>query len=248
MIFLFKKPKIVVDCMTVNNSAHEFFKIEKAIEFLPRWWKETPSRYDEKFYKASTIKQCSGFIELYKQGFILPNWSDLAIEVKEGSYQWQFSDRVSEIEVHGKQQWETYADPTQFGHIKLNSPWWLKTKSDIKFMFLSPTWNYPMGTPLTFLNGTVNYKYQHSTNVNALISLRDDATFLVPHGQPLAHIVPITEKEVELRHHLISAEELAKIQPSQFSFTNMYKERTKKLKAKESKPRCPFNPKMYGEE
>jgi hypothetical protein len=190
-------------------------------------------------HKASTIKHCTGFIEYYKQGFILPAWSDLAIEVKDGNYRWQFSDRRSVIEVHPKEQWESYADPKSYGHMKLCSPWELKSKSDTKFMFLAPSWNYPMGTPLTFLNGTVEYKYNHATNINVLISLRDDATFNIPHGQPLAHIVPITDKQVELRHHLVSAEELSRIQPSSFSFTNTYKQRVKMTKANEAK--CPFS-------
>ena len=236
MIFI-KRSKVVIDCLTVNPSAMKYFPIAQTKQFLPTWWKQCPSKFKAGFSESPTIKKCNGIHDHFDQGFIIPLWSDLDINIKDGGYQWQFSDHSSIIEPHSPEQWKYYADPTKFGHMKLISPWHLKTKADIQFLFLNPAWHFPIEKPFEILNATVSYKYQHATNINLMLSLMQDTVVNLKAGQPMAHIVPITEKEVILKHHLVSEKEIPNV--IQFSFMNLYQKRKAHQIAKEKK--CPFS-------
>lgn len=236
MIFI-KRPKIVVDCLTSNQSAFEYFPIAPTKQFLPDWWKQCPSKFKSGFSDAPTIKKCNGIHDYFGHGFILPLWSDLDMEIKAGGYSWQFSDRSSLIEAHSPEQWKYFAEPTKYGHTKLISPWHLKTKSAIDFLFLNPAWHLPIEKPFEILNASVSYKYQHATNINLMWSLQQDMVVSLKAGQPLAHIIPITEKEVVLKLHLVDAKELPQV--TQFSFMNLYQKRKAHQIAKEKT--CPFS-------
>jgi hypothetical protein len=68
MIFIFKKPKLVIDCFTDRPGVFNFSKIDYAHKFYPEWWKQTPKSFIENIYEMSTIKKCRGIIDTYKQG------------------------------------------------------------------------------------------------------------------------------------------------------------------------------------
>ena len=78
MMFFFKKKNIVVDCFTTSVTAYKYHPIKKASEFLPEWWKKVPaynnvsSPYSNNMMvERTSIKKCTGFTSLYKNGFIL---------------------------------------------------------------------------------------------------------------------------------------------------------------------------------
>lgn len=236
MIFI-KRSKVVVDCLTSNESAMEYFPIAPTKKFLPEWWKQCPSKYIAGFSDVATIKKCNGIHDHFDQGFILPLWSDLNFNVRGDVFEWQFSDRQSIIEPHTPEQWKYFADPAKFGHMKLISPWHLKTKANIKFLFLNPAWHLPIEKPFEILSATVSFKFQHATNINLMLSLMQDTVVNLKAGQPMAHIVPITEKEIILKHHLVDESDLPQV--TQFSFTNLYQKRKAHQIAKEKS--CPFS-------
>jgi hypothetical protein len=60
--------------------------------------------------------------------------------------------------------------------------------------------------------------------------------FQIKAGQPLAHLIPLTEKKVSLKHHLITREEF----DSKFRNNNVYLHSTKESKRLKSLNKCPF--------
>jgi hypothetical protein len=241
-MFLFKKKKIILDCFTYNSSAYEYGKIERASKFYPDWWKNTPKENPNKppIGISTTNKTCPGFIENYQYGVMLPLWTDLTISVNgtEKSYRWQYADMESRIEIHGGAQWDTYADPNTHIHLKIITPWLIKCKEDVPFMYMRPYWNYQPFSSISVPTGIVNYKYQHGTNFNMYINTTLDAHIELKHGDPLAHMIPIDNREVTIHNHLIDNKEYDKIF-AKLKFNGNYNRVKKLMQEKESK--CPFH-------
>lgn len=239
-MFWFKRSKIVVDCFTSNKSAYELFPIDHSIKFVPEWWKNTPKEYVvRELFPVSTIKRCPAIINQYKHGIILPLWSDLAISVREGA-KWEamFSDPRAAIEPHDANQWKSYANPAEFTHLKLKSPWAIKTKDEIYWTYNKPVWNFPAENNLIITPGIVEFKHQHSTHVNILVPLQPKPPYVISSGQPIAQMIPLTEKEIEVRTHLISEDEYNAQYTNSFlySFTKNYT----RLKNIKKEKKCPF--------
>ena len=143
-IFL-KKSKIVVDCFTTNSVINDLHPIASANNFYPEWWKRLESTVMANgpsgvLRPEGTIKRCDGVLDLYKQGFVIPLWSDLIIETtEEGNYRYQFpTDGNPPITNHLAAQMGPAFEKLM--HIKVISPWLAEEKSGVKFSFNQPTW------------------------------------------------------------------------------------------------------------
>lgn len=245
-MFFFRKKTIVVDAFTSMAAVHEFYPIKPARNFFPDWWKQMPSHVEQFTpfgvpIPHATIKRCEGFIDLYKNGFVIPLWSDLNIKTtKDGSYGYVFSASNSpQISQHPS--FELGDEFKDLIHMKMYSPWILQEKTGLNFVYKQPFWNQIdlLGDVFT-PPGVINYKHQITTNVNLLFK-KQDKIYNFQQGMPLAHIIPMSENEVNLKTHLIDVKEFNLIQEKYLhrgSFLNKYK-KMKNLHDKiESK--CPF--------
>lgn len=212
---LWIKPKeVLLECFTSNSSVFDLAKPDHAVKFVPDWWKDVPPSFvgAGAFFKSPTIKKCSGFIENFKHGLMLPMWSDLSIELGRAGtvdYRWQYSDFHSELETHSFEQINNYLDPKQVFHAKLMNPWAFKCKEDTPWMWSNPTWNMLGTNHYVALPGVVDYKYQHSVHVNLLFSRGQTTKVIeIPFRMPLVQITPLTERRLKVKHHLVSQKEL----------------------------------------
>lgn len=243
MIF-FKRKEIVVDCFTNLNSAYNFFPIQESSKFLPNWWKNTskyiPVNDIYSIFNDKTLKSCNGLIDTYREGFMIPLWSDLLITVKDKIASCVFADQKSYTNVHSPQQWNTYADPNEVGHIKIASPWKIKTKSNIKFFLTKPYWNYKMLEDFSILSGTLSFKYQHESNINMFINLEKNKNLIIEANSPLAHIIPLTENKVIFKNHLIDDKEFNSFS-DKFIFGGSYDFKKSFLnRLEKTEKKCPF--------
>ena len=237
--FFIPKKKIIVDCFTADINAYQVFPIEKANKFIPKWMKSSASTFNLNGIDRSTIKRCSGIIDYYKQGIILPMWCDLNLIINNGGYSWEFSNSFSSADNHAHQQWDCYVNPNEFGHLKLFSPWRFKTKESISWYAIKPTWNFSLKEEYHIPSGALNFKYQSTTNVNILIDIRKNTKFVIEAGQPMTHYIPLSDRPIELRHHLVSSQEFIQLSPGDVKFIGSYLEVMNQAKIKERK--CPFS-------
>lgn len=249
MIFFFKKPTVVVDFFTHRSDVIEFAPIDYAHRFYPNWWKKTPSSFINSFVRVPTIKRCNGILDTYKHGFIIPMWSDLAINVttsydsnniENKNITWQYADHISTCESHDHKEWQTYADKNKYYNFKILSPWIAKSKSQVNFYLTKPFWNQPLGLPYEILSGTLNFKYNHGTNIQTMINIQTDFTYNIQALTPMAHIIPLTEKKLIIKNHLIDLSEWNSMhQNFLHTFENHYSKSLKIQKKFEKK--CPFH-------
>lgn len=226
MFFVVKNNVLNVDVFTTHSRAFENYQIKKSSGFIPSWFKNSQKEYqvDGEFIKKPTIKTCAGLINNYKSGFIIPLWTDLGIKCtfneNKLSINWKFADETTTATNHPFQEWESFLNPLDYFHVKINSPWLIKTKEDINWFFTSPYWNInPF--EISFPQGVLEFKHQHASNINMFFKI-EEKTYFLEQNTPLVQLIPLTEKTVKLHHHLISQEEAEKMYPLKSRFINDY--------------------------
>ncbi|MFZ8929329.1 MAG: hypothetical protein ACO2YY_09085 [Pseudohongiellaceae bacterium] len=205
-----KKNTIKVKCYTANKGGIHYAYPPQIVS-QPSWAKnlkgasplEVARNMVEKTEPRTfrTIQTCPGRFELYKKGFIIPLWSDLYIQVNEkGEWRYQFSDLESKIDEHHWVQYSSLCKEGEFSHLKIISPWILDSPDDIDFIAIKPAWEIKALHGLEILPGILNFYHQHSMNVNLFIknSKEKKQEFFLKAGTPLYHVIPLTDRRVEL--------------------------------------------------
>lgn len=238
-----KKKEITLDCYTHRADVYNYFPIVEAKNKIPDWFKKTPpSCFKGAKDHVKTIKGCPGLLEYWTKGFVLPLWSDLSIileqEGKTG-YEWQYSDLLSSIDVHDPEQTNNHFPETKYQHLKLLSPWLFVCSEDISFLAVEPAWQFDVLKNVRILTGVLNFKFQSGTHIN-MFCLREDKEkeTILRSGTPLYNFIPLTEKKIKLKTHLISLDKFDRIKQSgmRTSFNRAYDTNKKLLQEKT----CPF--------
>jgi len=241
MIFKFPKKKLVLDCFTHHEYIAKTAPILPAIKVIPDWWRGLPSSfYEESFHPFPTMKNCVGMIEYYKKSIVIPMWSELAVSIEpNGMYRWQFSDGTTEAKPHDITKQAT-GFLNDYAHLKISSPWLLRTKEDISWVWSHPTYSYPKSHNIVSLPAIVKYNTQFSTNINILISRKEQGIITIPQGQPMVFMTPMSDKKVEIVRHVISKEEwdTKNAISNSISFIDKYRVGIKKA---EQFSDCPFH-------
>jgi len=242
MLFKFPQKKIVLECFTTRQSILETAPVTPAVKHFPNWWKALPNSYREKskLFEPPTMKSCAGMVDYYRKSIVLPLWSDLAVDIQKDlkEYRWQFSDGKSVVSYHDIDA-QAKGFMASYVHLKIMSPWIFKCKEDINWVWSHPAYNYQDSNYVASLPAIVSYKQQSETNINILISNEKTQKILIPQGQPMVFMTPMSDRKVEIIRHLVSKEEyekmLAPIERISFrhKFYNI-------VKRKEQFKDCPF--------
>lgn len=220
-----KKTTLHLDVFTPVAELIDLLPIKLAREVMPEWYKKLPATVNHRGPERGTMKTCPGVVDLFKAGFVVPSWRDIYLEINSGVVN-TFPEQSAEM--HPSIQWGTgFPD---YSHAKLISPWKIQEKTGVKFLWSNAFWFN--NTDNYFVpSGVVEYKYQHTTNVNLLINKkRFPNKFTINAGEILAQVIPMTEQNVKLHFHAVSEEEYAtKFYTPQYTFVGQYFKRKKAL-------------------
>jgi len=245
MMFWFKPKEIVVDCFTYHHSIYDYYKPLNASKFIPDGWKKLPKTFEVKTFpnnpnsnlmsEVPTIKTCNGFINLYRTGFIIQNHCEIIIEADaNANINASSSDpNISFISQHQSYQlWDDIFK--EYTHVKLTTPWYMVEKTGVKFMYSKCTWNDTnVADNFHVVSGILDFKIQHNSHIN--FYMKKNSILRLYAGQPVAHIIPLSENKIKLKHHLISREEYS----NRFIFSPATKLYSEFLRIK-TKKECPF--------
>jgi len=214
-MFFFIKPSVIhLDCFTTDSRVHKFYPIAPSSQFLPEWWKKLPKTYkNQKIWGgAPTMKSCSGFIEYYKNSISIPMWCDFVIDIggKGQGFRWQFADYKTNADVHDIDQYKDFMDIDEYTQFKITSPWYIKTNRSIKWMWSHPVWNYHEPGLLTVLPAIIDFKYNHSTHINAILTKSNKRIVNITQGVPIVNLVPMSDKRVKVHNYLLTEDEFQK--------------------------------------
>lgn len=227
-MFWFKRKEITLDLFTCIEKINRAHPPRRASAFMPDWWKRLGDYYEEpilpigKTKKTGTMKFCSGFRDLYASGFIIPLWADLDLHVGTESFYWVFPNKMMSATYHDVQQHgNSFPD---YHHIKLLSPWFAKEKTGIKFIYMEPTWSLlPFNGNVRMPPGVMSFNLQPALNLNILVRKgKEDYKLTLEADTPVAHLIPMTDKKVILKTHVVSEAEHVAIEKSNIA-TKFYK-------------------------
>tara|TARA_R110002072_G_scaffold136943_1_gene279610 strand:- start:703 stop:1389 length:687 start_codon:yes stop_codon:yes gene_type:complete len=228
MIFLKNKP-LRVDCYTDYKHAYEMFPIQKSVAAKPE-------------LHSGDLKRCIGLQNIYKQGFVMPLWTDINIKMAEiGDPFWSAhsADEATQVAYHPNEQFGTVINTDKYQNFKVISPWALTCTEDVKFISAPLLWQFDtLPGDVKVLNGVTDFKYQHTTNFIFLHKKGPRPTEFTLHcGTPLYQFIPLTERKIDLRLHLVTPQEwlFYSDRSSRISFTNNYL-KVKAFSNKRNKP------------
>jgi hypothetical protein len=210
--FFHRKKKIVVDCLTCLPAAYEYTPIVRASKTIPDWWKKLehvgPLKKENGVYDIeNNMKNCYGFVELYKRGAVIENWCDIYLNVSQEGYEYYKSYGIAPQQ-HRREEYKGGFE--NYHHIKLISPWHFREKTGMHFLFMGAEW--AIEYPVKVLPGVVQYRDNCGTHINMMLpKYHESYDFTLKLGQPLAHIIPLNDDvKVEFKNHLLTEEELKK--------------------------------------
>lgn len=212
MFFWKKNEEVILEFFTHIPSVYEFFKIKPSTFHFPGWWKNLPIdkcpvgkiRND---FTGTNMKHCRGFIDLYKHILTLPMWAELEIKIEDNNFKW-ISNSGMDITQHHPEQYQGLHSDYNFFHLKINTPWALyNKKSKVDIMLIDNNLHKP--SPLfTVVPGVLKGDQRHQINVNLFgQSTQQPRVVNYSFNEPLVHLVPITDKKVKLKYHLIDIKE-----------------------------------------
>lgn len=234
---LFGTSTLVVDMFTPNAAAFEYAKPALAEEFYPNWWKKLPRHQEIRnaagtTYAVPNMRGCAGFIDQYRHGFIVPMWSDLAVAMQPDTYHWQFADQVSTAFTHNPEQAGSFLTDDDMRSLKLITPWVAATKESVYWQIVQPLWSQGFQTDWVVPPAVVNFSQIGNMNINMLVrGTGSPKDFLIPYKTPMVHYVPMCEKPIKLKLHLVSEDEFKRIHEKDRPLAFVYSH-FKKLKAK----------------
>jgi hypothetical protein len=219
------------------------YKIDYTSKFYPDWWKKLPKTYvDEsygEYWPKPTMKTCVGFNLFHRYGISMPLWTDICIDIpNQNEVCWKFADRITESEWHNAKQWGDYIKEG-YANIKIDAPWKFVCKEDINFVWVQNLWLTEDFSEVIIHPGILDYKTQHSTNINCFIPTDKTKNYIIPSGKPLTNIIPMSDRKVKIHNHLVDDKEYnqlaAKSTPLSFSNWNF-----KRKKLLDNEKKCPF--------
>ena len=183
-----EKPKI--HWWSVIDGVDKVTPILPAKEFIPDWWKKVERFINKNHDQKGTVRNCPSFPEYINQGFVVPLWCDLHIEIKHDGYEWHTPDKMFSFSSHGDEQFRDYLPQ----HMKDNTsmvlkpacPWRVKTPPGWSVWQLPMTYHY---NPLfETLPGIIWSDIHHEINQQML--MKQYGEFVIKRGTPLAMYVP----------------------------------------------------------
>lgn len=240
--FFHRTPEINLDCFTCDPNVHKYTPIVSASKTIPEWFlnvpvPENPVELDfiNEEVKHRNIRSCYGFLEFYKKGVVMESWCDMGIKTETDSFQCFFSGPPDPISHKSEQYGNAFS---KYFNLKMRSPWLFNCSQNINFMFVGAEWS--LGDyDIKVLPGIVNFELASSGNFFIMIPRKQDQ-FIINMGTPMIHIVPLTEKKIKHKVHLLTKGEYAKkINVPSYSFFGWRK--VKGIIKRNEKRGCPFS-------
>ena len=215
MFFWHKRSTITLDCFTYLEGISLNYPIARSGKFYPSELKDVPKYINTKISNdpqskltenIETIKNCHGLHELYTNGIIIPAWDDFSAEmINDNRHSIYSRTNTVKGEHHPRYQYNNEIFKG-YSHLKFLSPWYLKEKTGVKFIWMDPIWNRSTNLrDMSILPAILDFKTQHASHINTFI--KNGSTVKVKIGDPLVHLIPMSEKKINVKVHLLSFDE-----------------------------------------
>lgn len=211
----------------------ELYPLQSANRYLPDWYKEIKitKHIDDRGFEPvpAHAKRCPAIQSEILNGYVLPSWTDIHIEIKYGNVQVDAAiggiktlgpDDWEWIQVHFKGQIEqmNLNTPTHFGIFKLISPYYFVTDKGYGLSFRPMPYHF--NQHIRILPGMVETDIWHETNfpfefVQNLSPMKQ-TKFVIKAGEPLGILTPYKKND---KYNLVNNKYNKNIYEKQFKNT-----------------------------
>lgn len=234
---MFFKKKVTLNLYTDRADVYHWSQLQEAKKHKPKWWRDLKSESDAVGTEASqSMRHCAGFNKLFAKAFFAPMWCEAHGHIyPDGNWQFSFADQVSMAREHPASERGKFMADDKYQNIKFISPWYASCDESVDFLFTNADYFDESNKDLIVLNGVVDFKNQSSLNINTMIKRSADCKeIFIKKDTPMYMLIPLTERRVVLKHHLVTTQDLKRMSQKKFPtlyFVNNYR----KIKS------CPFH-------
>jgi len=193
-----EKPKIT--WWSVIEGIETTVPVLPAKEFIPDWWKRVERMIDgvmDGVESKGTVRNCPSFPEFITQGFVVPLWCDVHVQIEADKFHWQTPDKMFSFSSHADAQFRDWIPQ----HVKDNSsmilkpncPWRVKTPPGWSVWQLPMYYHY--NPVFETLPGIIWSDIHHEVNQQMLMKRYGE--FTIKRGTPLAMYVPYERKKYD---------------------------------------------------
>ena len=204
---------IVLDVYTDRKEMFEGYQPMLARKFIPDWWKNLPQHREQDMpgypkMPVATLKGCPAINDILKTGIIFPSWCELHAKVDVGGNKdVHLVPNYVQIAEHDERDFTQHKP--EMAHIKVTSPWAIVEKTGVKFIWMKPDWHQDKPLEYWTVPGIVDFKYQHASLLNMFVPY--NTKLQINTGTPWLQLIPLSEKPVEVKCHLVSTQDLDQI-------------------------------------
>ena len=176
-----------------------------ASQGLPQWWKDaspyikTKNNLDgkkiilENGYTSPSFKKCTPMLDLLTSGYIVPLWSDVQIQIKDGmpEIHWRVSRHV--FNLHSTQEVEI-PNGYQKTQFKFLNQWIPKLPKGYSALIIACP-GYP-NTPFRAMQAIIDYD-KATTTLYPPMFLKEGFEGIVEKGTPMFQIIPFKRNDWE---------------------------------------------------
>lgn len=203
-----------------------FPKPVKASKMMPNWLKKLP-RIAEGNHKnqAGTVKRCVPVLDAVTQGYIIPAWCDINVQVGEQEIEEGEKEPCIYVSVPsdfgmgeaiGSHGWDQVGNDCPLQHypvgkvlLKLINPWVIETSPGWSVMIKSPANHY---NNIRLVEGVVDTDtYKRQINFPFFWDGCKQGEFEIKKGDPLVHVIPFKREKITVEYDKWDHETMTKM-------------------------------------
>jgi hypothetical protein len=211
-----------------------FPKPKVANKFMPDWFKKLDRVVPgAKTHDPGTAKRCVPISDAVSNGFIIPLWADMHVEIREGDEGkgiWcQFPDTFGLGQMISNHAWDQVGDACPVDKfdlgkvlLKFLNPWVIETSPGYSVLFKNPPHAY---SDIEILEGVVDTDtYRRQINFPFIWTGTEVGEWIIPKGTPLIHVVPFKRETFNVEYSTWDHEEMTRIdRKHQTTFFDKYR-------------------------
>ena len=196
-----KKPNITF--WTDIEGLDKVAPVVPAKQFIPKWFKNIPNSgvcpEGGSLPIHSNIKRCPGFIDYFKNGYVVQMWCDLYLrfDKQNQTVTWKTPDDRFKVQFHTEHQFldhvPVHTQKKIITVVKPFCPWYVKTSPGYS-LYQFPMY-YEYNEYFEVLPGVYESDKYHA--INQQICILKDGEFVIERGTPLALYVPFKRESYD---------------------------------------------------
>lgn len=211
-----KKNKLTVLCLDESIYLNKDLLPQPAYKYIPDWFKNISIDYTKDknkpiksmLEKPLTVKSCPSFVDIFKEGYIIPAPVDYYISLDNERWEWKTSINYNtlyntgEVKYHGDLQFVDHLPPQSNikSVFKIVLPYTIFGPKDYYLKILPVPYAFNKDYHSNYGTQNLNNTYELNIQMNYTSNKKE---ILIKRHEPLALIIPYKKEKIDLEYDFI---------------------------------------------